>query len=87
MKTIVLDGGRLACREQAMDLLGAAFDCPCWWGRNLDALCDCLWELKEPAALEVENHSLTAASPFGRSLLRALAQCAAENPRFSLLLR
>lgn len=87
MKTIRLDGGLLACREQAMDLLGAAFDCPPWWGRNLDALCDCLWELKEPAALEVENHGQAAASPFGRRLLQALEQCAAENSRFSLVLR
>lgn len=87
MKTIILNGEALARREQAMDLLGTAFDFPAWWGRNLDALCDCLWELEQPAALEVEGCGQTAATPFGRRLLQALADCAAENPRFSLILR
>ncbi len=87
MKTILLEGGSLAQRDRAMELLGAAFHFPAWRGRNLDALCDCLWELSQPTTLEIQNHNQTAVSPFGSRLLQALEQCAAENPRFSLVLR
>ncbi len=31
--------------------LGGAFDFPSWYGRNLDALADCLTDLTEPTVL------------------------------------
>ena len=45
METVRLDGRRLRERGEAMELLGRALALPEWWGRNLDALYDCLTDL------------------------------------------
>ena len=47
MKTVILDGAVCARREAAMAALSTALELPDWWGKNLDALCDCLWEVGE----------------------------------------
>ena len=80
MKTVMLDGAACARRETAMPALEAALGLPDWWGRNLDALCDCLWEAGE-VTLFVKNRRAMTATPFGRALWRALAETAGENPR------
>ena len=59
-------------------LLEAALGLPDWWGRNLDALCDCLWEAGE-VTLFVKNRRAMTATPFGRALWRALAETAGEK--------
>lgn len=84
MRTVQLDGARLCCRREAMELLGQALDLPAWWGRNLDALYDCLTNPGEPLRLELERGEAMEASPFGRRLLRVLEDAAAENPRLDL---
>ena len=85
METIRLDGARLCVREEAMELLGQALVLPEWWGRNLDALHDCLTELGEPVQLELYDREAMEASPFGRRLLRVLEDSAVENPCLELI--
>lgn len=84
MERIKLDGARLCCREEAMEALGQALALPAWWGRNLDALYDCLTEPGRPVRLELEGREAMEASRFGRLLLRVLEDAAAENPRLEL---
>lgn len=84
MKTIRLDAARLRWRGEAMDLLGQALELPDWWGRNLDALHDCLTELGQPLRLELSDRDAAAATPFGRRLLRVLEDSARENPFLEL---
>ena len=85
METIKLDGTRLCLREEAMELLGQALVLPEWWGRNLDALHDCLTEPGQPVRLELSGREAMEASPFGRRLLRVLTDSAAENPNLELV--
>ena len=85
METIRLDGARLCDREEAMELLGQTLALPEWWGRNLDALHDCLTDLGCPVRLELDNREAVEASPFGRRLLRVLEDSAAENPCLELV--
>ena len=85
METIRLDGTRLCRREEAMELLGQALALPEWWGRNLDALHDCLTEPDRPVLLELHNRETMETSPFGRRLLRVLEDSAAENPYLKLI--
>lgn len=80
MRRIELDGARLTRREQAMDYLGERLELPEWWGRNLDALYDCLTELGEPRLLVLAGREVMGESPFGRVLLRVLADAAEDNP-------
>ena len=84
METIRLDGARLGDREEAMELLGQALTLPEWWGRNLDALYDCLTDLGRPVRLEVFRRETMVETPFGRRLLRVLRDAAEELPWLEL---
>ena len=86
METIKLDGTRLCVRGEALELLGQALVFPEWWGRNLDALHDCLTDLGRPVRLELSHREAMEAAPFGRRLLRVLEDSAAETPCFELVL-
>lgn len=77
-----MDAAALTERKAAMDLLEAALDLPSWWGRNLDALHDCLTEA--PRRLELQNRAALERTDFGRRLWRVLEDAAAENPRLEL---
>ncbi len=79
METIRLDGAQLQNRKEAMELLGQALAFPKWWGRNLDALYDCLTDLGRPVRLEISRREAMEASAFGRRLLRVLEDAAAEQ--------
>ena len=88
METIRLDGAMLCRREEAMELLGQELALPEWWGRNLDALYDCLTGgLARPVRLELTGRSAMEATDFGGRLLRTLEDaaeaCAYFNVTFS----
>ena len=85
METIRLDGTRLCRRKEAFALLGGALKLPEWWGRNLDALYDCLTgELGRPVRLELSGREAMEATDFGRRLLQVLEDAAAASACFEL---
>ena len=85
IETIRLDGAGLCRREEAFALLGEALALPEWWGRNLDALYDCLTgELGRPVRLELSGREAMEATGFGRLLLQTLEDAAAASPCFEL---
>ena len=85
MEIIRLDGARLCCRKEAFALLGEALALPEWWGRNLDALYDCLTgDLGRPVRLELSGREAMEAADFGRRLLRVLEDAAAVCACFEL---
>lgn len=86
METVKLDGARLCRREEAMERLGGALGLPEWWGRNLDALHDCLTDLGRPVRLELSGCGAMEETGFGRLLLRVMEDAAAENPLLELVL-
>lgn len=76
MRHLVLD-----CREPLNRLhtrLAAALSFPDWYGHNLDALYDCLTDLREPVCLWLRHPE---AAP---GLRRVLTDCARENPAVEL---
>lgn len=85
MEIIYLDAARLSSRTQALELLGRTLALPEWWGRNLDALYDCLTDLDRPVRLTLDNREAMADTPFGRKLMRVLEDAARENPRLELV--
>ena len=85
MEIIQLDGAGLCRRKEAFALLGGALALPEWWGRNLDALYDCLTgELGRPVRLELAGREAMEATDFGRRLLRVLEDAAAVSFCFEL---
>ena len=85
MDTITLDGALLAERTSAMDHLTEALSLPDWWGRNLDALYDCLTDCREPRRLVLQNQAAMSGSLFGRRLLRVLTDAAQNDPNLELV--
>ena len=83
MRNVMLDGALCAGRAAAMAELETQLGLPEWWGRNLDALHDCLWECGE-VRFVVKNHQALLDTPFGRGLWQVLADGAAENPRLQV---
>lgn len=81
MREIYLDGRAMATREMAHDLLSQALSFPPYYGRNLDALHDCLTDIAQPTRLTIRHASdLTVAQGrYGEQLLRVLRDVAAEN--------
>ena len=72
MKTVRLDTADTDAREEVLARLGVALGFPAHYGRNLDALADCLAELAEPTGLEWSGwQTLQADDPtgFGRIML------------------
>lgn len=75
---IVLDGNRMTSKEEAHAYLKEVFGFPEYYGKNLDALFDCL---TEGGAMEVEfqhtDEMKAALGKYGDNLLRVFRD--AEN--------
>lgn len=88
MRTISLDTADLATRDEVLSRLGVALGFPDYYGRNLDALADCLRDVKEPVRLEWSGwETLQASDPtsFGRIML-VLDDRADVAPEFTVFL-
>lgn len=87
MAEIILDGLELQSLEEVHDRFARALALPEWYGRNLDALFDCLTEQSEPVTVRL-LHQEALEDRLGRrglALVRLLRRAAAENPRVTLL--
>lgn len=87
MAEIVLDGLELQSLEEVHDRFAQALDLPEWYGRNLDALFDCLTELGKPVTVRL-LHQEALEDRLGRrglALARLLCRAAKENPQVTLL--
>ncbi len=83
MTHIVLDGSAIRDREGLHTLLAERLALPAWYGRNLDALHDCLTDLKDVTVV-LRNADVLAGSlgDYGHRVLRVFRDSARENPRF-----
>ncbi|WP_300412397.1 barstar family protein [uncultured Oscillibacter sp.] len=84
MAEIVLDGLELRSLEEVHDRFAAVL--PAWYGRNLDALFDCLTDPGEPVTVRLLHREAleNRLGPRGRALVRLLRRAAAETPRVAL---
>lgn len=87
MAEIVLDGLEIESLEEIHDRFARALALPEWYGRNLDALFDCLTERSEPVTVRL-LHQEALEDRLGRrglALVRLLRRAAAENSQVMLL--
>ena len=86
MTHIVIDGAAIRDREGLHGLLAERLDLPAWYGRNLDALHDCLTDLREVTVVLRNAGAMTAAlKDYGDKVLRVFRDSAEENPGFGFV--
>jgi len=81
-----LDGAAVDSRETLHTLLAAGLGLPVWYGKNLDALHDCLTDIREPVELTVINGNRLkdTLGPYAERLRRMLSHTADESDFLSL---
>ena len=80
MKKVILDCKKLFQRKQAHLYLAEMLDFPDYYGKNLDALYDCLTEIGECIiVLEGENF-LRESDGYGAKVLKVFREAARANP-------
>lgn len=80
MRICILDGDEIKTRDMLHDILSKTLDLPQWYGRNLDALYDCLTDMGEETELQFWNVDALEVhlGRYGKALLK-VAYVAAEN--------
>jgi len=83
MKTCVLDGQEIDSREALHDKLETSLALPCWYGRNLDALYDCLTEMPEEAHIRILHGEALKEhlGVYAETLEKVIRMAAEGNPR------
>lgn len=83
----LIDGAAIETREQLHDALARQLSFPAYYGRNLDALFDCLTDLAEDTELRlVHTDALFAHLGVYADVLQTLLQDACEeNPHLYLI--
>ena len=86
MDTIIIDGAAMTTRDAAHSHLALRLGLPDYYGRNLDALYDCLTERTADTRLELRHvPALEAAlGDYAGALLDTLRDAARDNPRLQV---
>lgn len=86
MRRVELRGSALASMQKVHDTLKTALDFPEYYGKNLDALADCLTELREETEIVFTELPLLKERLGTKAdqLLRVLQACAGENPHLHI---
>ena len=58
MKSVSLDAKKMLEKEKMHEYFAKKFDLPEYYGRNLDALFDCLCEINEPTLIKLKNENV-----------------------------
>ncbi len=77
---VLCDFARLASADAVYDYLQTELNFPAWFGRNLDALHDCLTDVSSPTRLVLTGTS----SPCGQHFVRVIRDAARRNKNLSV---
>lgn len=88
-KRIRLDGCRLTNREDMSTYMQQAFSFPDYFGRNLDALKDCLEEVSEETDIVMDRECIRIMcdNPYAYKVLLIIGRAAENNPNLHILFR
>lgn len=81
MKHCILDGQTIETRDQLHETLKQALGLPDWYGRNLDALYDCLTDSHDLISIEFQNREALTdhLGRYARALEQVIRDAAEEN--------
>ena len=83
---VILDGTMIMNREMLHDTLSATLRLPAWYGRNLDALYDCLTDVREDTVVVLRDRGALEEhlGSYGHRCLRVLEDASRDNPHIRL---
>ena len=81
---IILNCENLTQRRQAHQYLAHMLDLPDYYGKNLDALFDCLTELGDRTIILDGGADLSRSGGYGAKVLKVFEEAALANPRLRL---
>lgn len=83
----ILDGNVIRDRETLHDILADSLGLPDWYGRNLDALHDCLTDVQEETQIRIQNGIGMDAhlGAYAAALRKVLAVSAEENQKIQYI--
>ena len=84
MRKVILNCEKLTERKKAHQYLAQMLDFPDYYGKNLDALFDCLTELGECTIVLEGEAVLCQTDGYGVKVLKVLKDAAQENPRLKI---
>lgn len=84
MKKVIIDCQELLHQEQAHSYLAEVLEFPDYYGKNLDALFDCLTELVECTISFRNDDILQQADCYGAKVLQVFEEAAQANSRLKL---
>ena len=79
MKKIIIDTRKLQTAEKIHEFLSKEMDFPSWYGKNLDALFDCLTEESEEITIVLKGNE-----NFLQGFSSVFHAAAQENPRIHI---
>ena len=79
---VILDGNLILDREMLHDVLAEELHLPECYGRNLDALYDCLTDVREETMITLRNRDALEEhlGSYGHRLMRLLEDVTLDNP-------
>ena len=78
MKIVILDAKKMLEKEKMHEYFAKKFDLPEYYGRNLDALFDCLCEISEPTLIKLKNEDALQGDT-KESLIQLFRDVCSEN--------
>ena len=84
MKKVIIDCEKLNERKRAHRYLAEIFEFPDYYGKNLDALFDCLMELGECTIVLQGEETLRQKEGYAARILQVLEEAVHENPGLKL---
>ena len=78
MKSVILDAKKMVEKEKMHEYFAKKFDLPEYYGKNLDALFDCLCEINEPTLIKIKNENALD-SAIKESLIQLFRDVCSEN--------
>lgn len=86
MREYIIEGAAMTNRAAAHSELQRALELPEHYGRNLDALWDCVTGMSAEVTLQHPAPMLNALGVYGCKLLQTLFEAAQNNPGFRFTL-
>ena len=81
MMQITIDCSEIRTQEDFHEIMAARLRLPSWYGRNLDALYDCLTDLHVPVTVCLINVQalINRLGSYGRAAINCMEQAEREN--------